>query len=171
MMMTAPTISFAFVFTLTSPALSGVPADSDSTRVTMCSQMQAAAVIDAMSEGDAKTICRGMGLLDGVRVQDIRTFSKAALVLAHEGYSDDNATMAKQLVEIVRLRGLYDKPDRWYSTLDIIVRMYQASNGVVAPIDAIGFLRGAGKAGKALSDDGFKNMLILVWERKQHGDD
>jgi hypothetical protein len=81
-----PAISFACVLMLASPAFSAVPADSDTTPVPMCNEMPATAVIDGMSAGDAKTICRVMGLLDGVRVQDVRTFSKAAFALAQEGY-------------------------------------------------------------------------------------
>lgn len=109
-------------------------------------------------------------MLDGVRVKDIRNFSEAALVLNREGYKGSFDEITEQLVEIVRLRGLYDKPDRWYANLDIIVRMYESFNEVVTPIDAIEFLRAAGKAGKTMSDDGFKTMLIVLMEQKRQSD-
>jgi rRNA-processing protein FCF1 len=110
--------------------------------------------------------------LDGFRVKDIRTFSKAVVVLSHEGYKETNSEIAKQLVEIVRLRGQYDKLDQWYPTLDTVVRTYQAFNGVVTPTDVIAFLRSAGpKAAKSLSNEGFKMMLIAIKEKKQQGDD
>src|SRR5271166_3371598 len=111
------------------------------TRAPMCDRMPESAVIEALSRSDSLTVCRAMALLDGVRVMDIRTFSKGVVVLSHEGYSGSDADIAKQLVQIVRLRGLYSQPDRWYPTLDIVVRAYQAFNGVVTPTDIIAFLR------------------------------
>jgi hypothetical protein len=153
------------------PALADDP-DSDTTPVPMCADTPVSAVIEAMSKSDALTICHAMGLLDGFRVKDIRTFSKAVVVLSHEGYERTNSEIAKQLVEVVRLRGQYDKPGQWYSTLDTVVRTYQAFNGVVTPTDIIAFLRSAGpKAAKSLSNEGFKMMLIVIKEKKQQGDD
>jgi hypothetical protein len=163
-------ISLALFAMLTFPALAD-DADSDTTPVPMCTNTPATAVIEAVSKSDASMICRAMGLLDGVRVKDIRTFSKAVVVLSHEGYEGSNSDIAKQLVEIVRLRGQYNKPDQWYPTLDTVARTYQAFNGVVAPADVIAFLRSAGpEAAKGLSNDGFKTMLILIKEKKQQGD-
>ncbi|HEY5205002.1 MAG TPA: hypothetical protein VIJ63_10425 [Roseiarcus sp.] len=153
-----------------SPAFGGSLADSDSTPVPMCDQMSGSAVFEGISADDAKAVCRAMGLLDGVRVEDIRTFSKAAFVLAREGYVGNDGAIAKQLVQIVRLRGLYDKPERWYATVDIVVRTYQAFNGVVTPIDVIDFLGSSGTMRKTLSDDGFRNMLIVLKEIKQQSD-
>jgi hypothetical protein len=147
-----------------------VDPDNDATPAPMCGRMPDAAIIKAISSADAQTVCRAMRMLDGVRVKDIRNFSKAALVLNHEGYKGSYDEITEQLVEIVRLRGLYDKPDRWYANLDIIVRMYEAFNGVVTPIDAIEFLRGAGKAGKTMSDDSFKTMLLVLMEQKRQSD-
>lgn len=144
--------------------------DNDLTPVPMCDAMPASAVISALPSADALRICRAMGLLDGVRVKDIRAFSKAAVVLSHEGYEASLVEITKQLVEIVRLRGLYDKPDRWYPNIDLIVRSYQAFNGVVTPLDADAFLAAAGDAAKTLSDKGFGMMLIYIKERKQQGD-
>jgi hypothetical protein len=153
------------------PVRADPTADNDTTPVHMCGSTPAAAVLDNLSASDTKSICRAMGLLDGVRVGDIRAFSKAFVVLSHEGCEGSAADITKQLVAIVRLRGFYDKPDRWYSTLDIVVRTYQAFNGVVSPSDVIALLAAAGAAAKGLSDEGFKNMLIVLKERKQQGAD
>ena len=144
--------------------------DDDITPTPMCDQMPSSAVISALTAAEAFRICKEMGLLDGVRVKDIRTFSKAAVVLSHEGYDGSLSEITKQLVTIVRLRGLYDKPERWYPNVDLVVRTYQAFNGVVTPLDAIGFLAGAGDAAKTFSDKGFGTMLIYLKERKQQGD-
>ena len=147
-------------------------ADSDATPVQICDNMPAAATIEVMSQSEAEGLCRAMGLLEGVRVKDIRAFSKASALLSRKGYEGTTSEIAKQLVEIVRLRGMYDKPDRWFPTLDIVFRTYVAFNGVVAPSDVIAFLRSAGpKASKGLSDDGFKMMLIVMKEQKQQGND
>jgi hypothetical protein len=70
----------------------------------------------------------------------------------------------------VRLRGLYDKPERWYATLDLVLKTYQAFNGVVAPTDIIDFLRSSGPMAKTLSDEGFTNMLAVLKEMKQQSD-
>lgn len=165
----AAAIAAAAFMALASPSLAvtDAPEDRDATPSPVCDQMPAAAVISVMSTADAGRVCRAMGLLDGVRVKDIRTFSKAVVVLSHEGYAGSDEEIAQQLVEIVRLRGLYNKPDRWYPNVDIIVRAYQAFNGVVSPRDAIEFLAAAGKAGKTLSDDGFMTMMAVLLERKR----
>jgi hypothetical protein len=137
------------------PALA-IDADSDTTPVLIYNRLPDTAGIEVLSKSDALSICRAMGLLDGVRVEDIRAFSKCAAVLSHEGYEGSNSDIAKQLVQVVRLRGLYAQPDRWLPTLDIVARAYQAFNSVVAPSDIIAsFLRDAGPdASKALSDEG-----------------
>jgi hypothetical protein len=75
-------------------------------------------------------------------------------------------------VEIIRLRGLYNKPDRWYDTNDLIVRSWVAFNGAVGPRQVISFLRAAGPdAAKGLSDDGPTNMIVLMKRQYQRGDE
>ena len=143
------------------------PADDDVTLVPICTNMPAPAVINAINKADAVRICNAMNTLRGVRVKDIRTFSKSAVALSVAGYRGSFDGTARQLAQIVRLRGLYDNPDRWYANVDIIVRAFQAFNGLLTPQDAIDFLRSAGEASKSLSDDGFTRMLIIVKERKE----
>jgi len=163
-------VLYLFVCILTAPAWAVDDADNDPTPVPICSDMPASGAIAAISVDDAKRICRAMNLLPGVRLKDIRTFSKAAVVLAHEGYEGTIESTTKQLVEIVRLRGLNNQPDRWYSNLNVIVKVYQAFNGVVTPMDAIAFLDSAGPSAKKLSDEGFSNMLIYIVVSRQSGD-
>jgi hypothetical protein len=76
--------------------------------------------------------------------RDITNFEKAIVVLQLKGYERDNTQIARELVEIIRLRGLYDKPDRWYETNNLIVRSWTAFNGAVGPSQVISFLRSAG---------------------------
>jgi hypothetical protein len=148
-------------------ALADSAGDHDITPVPVCGQLPSSAVLPIISISESQRICRAMGVLDGVRLQDIRNFSKAVVVLKHEGYPATDEEITKQLVEIIRLRGLHDKPDRWRSNLDVVVRVYQAFNGVVTPIDAIEFLSKSGEIRKTLSDDGFMDILIFVLEQKR----
>ena len=75
-------------------------------------------------------------------------------------------------MEIIRLRGLYDKPDRWYDTNNLVVKSWSAFNGVIGPRQIIAFLRAAGPgAAKGLSDDGLMHMIVLMKIQHQWGDD
>jgi hypothetical protein len=58
-----------------------VDPDHDTTPAPICGRMPDVAIIKAISSADAQIVCRAMRVLDGVRVKDIRNFSKAALVL------------------------------------------------------------------------------------------
>jgi hypothetical protein len=79
--------------------------------------------------------------------------------------------VTRELIEIIRLRGIYNKPDRWYDTNNLIVKSWNAFNGAVGPRDIIAFLRGAGpEAAKALSNDGLISMIILIKRQHQSGD-
>lgn len=126
-----------------------------------------------MSWSETTKICREMArVLEGVRRKDITNFEKAIYVLQHQGYEADNSRVAKELVEIIRLRGLYDKPDRWYDTNDLIVRSWNAFKGAIGPRQVISFLRDAGPdAAKGLSDDGLSTMIVLMKIQHQRGED
>jgi hypothetical protein len=163
-------IAVAIALTSVVPARAAnadVPADHDATPVPFCNQMPASAVIEVFSKTEAEGICHAMGLLDGVRVEDIREFSKASYVLSRWGYDGTRADITRQLVEIMRLRGLYNKPERWHPNLDIITGMYSAFNGVISPLDAIASLRGSGESTKSLDGVGFGMTLIALLEQKR----
>ncbi len=125
-----------------------------------------------MSWSDTAQVCQEMArVLEGVRRKDITNFEKAVYVLHAKGYEGDHKQITKELVEIIRLRGLYDKRDRWYDTNDLLVRAWTAFNGAVGPRHVISFLRDAGpKAARGLSDDGVTNMIILMKRQYQRGD-
>jgi hypothetical protein len=156
-----------FLFGITASA--NASDDEDVTPVPICNDMPASAVISLLSGIEAKRVCRAMGLLVDVRVKDIREFSKSYVVLRANEYPGSIDEIVKQLVTIVRLRGLGAKSDRWDATLNIVLKTYQAFNGVVTPIDIINFLLGSGSMAKTLSDEGLTTMLILIKIRKQDG--
>jgi len=148
-------------------------ADQDTTPVMQCEGLPPSVSIVVMSWSDTTKVCREMArVLEGVRRKDITSFEKAVYLLQRQGYEVENTQIAKELVEIIRLRGLYDKPDRWYGTNDLIVRSWTAFNGAVGPRQVISFLRAAGPdAAKRLSDDGLLNMIVLVKRQHQRGDE
>jgi hypothetical protein len=54
-----------------------------------------------------------------------------------------------------RLRGLYDKPDRWDATIDIPWRAWEAFYGIITPADIVKILRASGSTmAHGMSDDG-----------------
>jgi hypothetical protein len=157
--------------------------DKDATPVTQCEGLPPSVSIILMSWSDTEKVCREMiPVLEGVRRKDITNFEKAIAMLnghrqrladnfEYGGYEGDDAQVARELVEIIRLRGLYDKPDRWDATNDLILRSWAAFNGVVGPRDVIAFLRGAGPdAAKHLSDEGLLAMIVVMKRRHQSGE-
>ena len=81
-------------------------------------------------------------VLEGATIEDLRTFEKAAFILSAKGYGDgDYKKITAELVDIIRLRGLYDKQPRWRPTIDVVFKSYVAFNGVVTPKDIDIFLR------------------------------
>jgi hypothetical protein len=109
-------------------------ADQDTTPVLQCEDLPPSVSIAVMSWSETKKVCREMArVLEGVRREDITNFEKAIYILHAKGYEGENTQIASELVEIIRLRGLYDKPDRWYDTNDIVVKTWNAFNGAVKP--------------------------------------
>ena len=158
-------------------------ADQDTTPVTVCTPkifptdhegLPPSVSIPVFSWKETTKVCQEMiRVLDGTRHKDITNFEKAVAVL-HYGklsYGTDDMQVTRELIEIIRLRGIYNKPDRWYDTNNLIVKSWNAFNGAVGPRDIIAFLRGAGpEAAKALSDDGLISMIILIKRQHQSGD-
>jgi hypothetical protein len=158
-------------------------ADQDTTPVTVCTPkifptdhegLPPSVSIPVFSWKETTKVCQEMiRVLDGTRHKDITNFEKAVAVL-HYGklsYGTDDMQVTRELIEIIRLRGIYNKPDRWYDTNNLIVKSWNAFNVAVGPRDIIAFLRGAGpEAAKALSDDGLISMIILIKRQHQSGD-
>jgi len=155
----------ASVFCSALYAANADPGDSDVTLVPMCSSMPDSAVFSRIQKSDAIRVCNAMNLLHGVRAKDVRLFARASAAMIVSGYGGTPDEIAKQLAEIVILRGLSDSPDRWASNLDIVVRGFQAFKDKLSPLADIGFLLAAGAMAKTLSDDGFTRMLVVLMER------
>ncbi len=141
--------------------------------VTSCENLLPSASIEVFGPSDTKSTCNELlRILQGVKIGDLQSFDKAAYVLSRTGYRQgEYQQIVHELVDIVRLRGLYNKPDRWYSTIDLVVRSYQAFNGIVTPKDIEEFLRSSGPMAKTLSDDGLTNMIIIIKRQRQQGND
>jgi hypothetical protein len=154
-------------------AAADTAADQDTTPVADCSRLPPSVSLQVMSWSETEKVCNEMvRVFEGTRRKDITNFEKAIYILRAKGYAGDNVQIAKDLVEVIRLRGLYDKPDRWYDTNDVIAKSWNAFNGIIGPKQVISFLRGAGpKTAKGLSDDGLTNMIVLMKIQHQQGDD
>jgi hypothetical protein len=102
--------------------------------------------------------------LEGVTIEDLLYFEKLAFVFSHEGYKKDKfAQIVAELVDIIRLRGLYNQQTRWEPTIELVWKSYQASNRLTTPHDVIVLLKESGQMAKTLSDDGLL-MVIITWE-------
>jgi hypothetical protein len=166
-MIRAATIALA---ALSAPAMADDA--KDFTPVPKCEDVSYTASISVFSKADAVGHCRSMEkVLEGVRVQDIRAFETAAYILSRSGYHDGQYDqIIKELVEIVRLRGQYDKPDKWDSTLNVVWKGFEGTKGDVSPYTIRTFLKGAGPMAKTLSDDGLVNMIAVMHTSHQSGD-
>ncbi|MGY3501690.1 hypothetical protein [Bradyrhizobium sp. USDA 4471] len=148
------------------------PAEQDATPIRGCDELPPSVSFRAMSFSETAAQCREMSrVLEGIRHKDITSFEKAVYVLQRAGYEGDYAHIAKDLVEIIRLRGLYDQPDRWRDTNEVVVKSWNAFNGAVGPRQIIAFLRASGpQAAHSLSDDGLVHMIILMKMQYQRGE-
>jgi hypothetical protein len=157
---------------LASPACAADdPADGDMTPVTACKNLPHSVELAVMSRSDTEKVCNVMlRVLEGVRDKDITRFSKYAFVIKAKGYEKNRTQIVAELVEIIRLRGLYDKPGRWEKTNDIIYRSFVGFHGAVTPSDTIAFLNGAGPTAKTISDDGLLKTLIAIKRTHQSGE-
>ena len=145
----------------------------DKTPVTQCDSLPPSAAIEVFSRSDAIPLCRQvLRVLEGVTVDDLRTFEKAAYLFSRYGYeAGDYARITGELVEIIRLRGLYDQQPRWLPTIELALKSYQAFNGIVTPRDIVLLLKSSGPMAKTLSDDGLTTMIIVMKRQRQQGDD
>jgi hypothetical protein len=138
--------------------------------ISTCERLPSGTAIEVFTIKEASDVCREvLRVLDRPTVTDLQKFQKASYLLQRQGYKKDYASIAAELVDIIRLRGLYDKQDRWSPTIDLVYKSYVAFNGIVSPQEVIDFLNGAGPMAKTLSDDGLRNMIILMKQQRQRG--
>ena len=165
-------IAAALALTLTSGAAlaADVNADQDTTPVTQCEGLPPSVSIPTMSWSDTTKVCGEMlSVLQGIRRKDITSFEKTITVLQHFDYEGGYAAgktqqIASELVEIIRLRGLYDKPDRWEDNNDLVLKSWvvipkdwsgrdgtfkpHPLDKIIGPRQIIDFLKGAGPMAK-----------------------
>lgn len=164
--------SVALALSLMSPAhATDAPADADMTLVKDCDALPHSVTVKEMSWSETMGICHQMmRVLEGVRNKDITMFEKFAIVMQVKGYENGDAQAIKEIVEIIRLRGLYDKPDRWFDTMNLIFNSWVDFHGAVGPADVIMFLRSYGPDGaKTLSDGGLEIMIVYMKSLYRNG--
>lgn len=150
-------------------ALSGAAAAAEP--LARCDGIPQTALITVFDGNDATAVCSEMlKVLDQPTTDDLIYFEKVAFLLNRQGYSKDYATITAELVDVIRLRGLYDKQPRWKETVDLLYRTYLAFDGAVTPEVAVDFLEGAGPKAKTLSDDGFVKIMVAARMRFLRGD-
>ena len=161
-----------FAILTIAPAAKAANADQDTTPVTKCDGLPPSVSIPDMSWLDTTDICREMKrVLVGIRNQDITKFEKAIHLLHSKGYEGSHTQIEKELVEIIRLRGLYDNPDRWFETNKLIQLVWISQNGVTGPDRIIAILRDAGpKFAKSMSDEGLIRLIIVDISMYKSGD-
>src|SRR5690349_8563715 len=82
-------------------------ADQDTTPVAQCDGLPPGVSVSVMSWSETAGVCREMlRVLEGVRRKDVTEFEKAIYVLHAKGHGGDYTQIAKDLVEVIRLRGL-----------------------------------------------------------------
>src|SRR5215469_3252959 len=125
-------------------ALSGAAATAEP--LARCDGIPQTALITVFGGKDATAVCNEMlKVLDQPTTDDLIYFEKVAYLFNQQGYSKDYATITAELVDVIRLRGLYDKQPRWKETVDLLYRTYVAFHGAVTPEVAVDFLEGAGR--------------------------
>jgi len=148
-------------------------APPDKTPVTQCDSLPPSAAIGVFGRSDTIPVCRQvLRVLEGVSVDDLLTFEKAAYLFSRYGYeAGDYSRITAELVDIIRLRGLYNQQPRWRPTIDVALKSYEAFNGIVTPRDIVSLLKSSGPLAKTLSDDGLTAAIILLKEQRQQGNE
>jgi hypothetical protein len=106
---------------LSSSAWAATP-DEDITPIEECDRLPPTASIEVFDNAKTRAVCQEMmRILDGATIADLRSFSKLAFILSVKGYkAGDYASIIREVVEIIRLRGLSNNEPRWESTNHLI---------------------------------------------------
>ena len=114
-----------------------------------------------------------MRILDGATISDLRSFSKLAFMLSVKGYkAGEYASIVRELVEIIRLRGLSNNEPRWDSTNDLSWRLWIVEKGLISPRTIREFLASAGpKVAKSITDDALLRTMITLAVAHKNGVD
>jgi hypothetical protein len=78
-----------------------------------CDSLPSAASIEVFTQSQTTAVCVQMlRVLDGVMAEDIAEFSKVAVVLSANGYEENEVRIVQEIVEVIRLRGQFNKRAR-----------------------------------------------------------
>jgi hypothetical protein len=170
-------LALSAVIVIAATAASAVMAagnpDEDRTPIARCDSLPASASIEVFTAAQTRTVCAEMlRTLEEATIADLRSFSKTAVMLSANGYeSEQYAEITRELVEIIRLRGLYNKEPRWEPTLEIVWKWWIAENGLISPRTIREFLASAEpQAAKSLSDDDLSTMIATMAVMHKRGD-
>jgi len=146
-------------------------AENDATPIAGCNKLPSSATIETMTVHDTANICHEMArVFEGIRNMDVTLFEETIFLLVVNKYDDDITQIAKELVEIIRLRGQFDKPDSWENTLNLVYRSW-GDGGLIGPRQIIALLNAAGpKRAKSISDDALTLATIIAKRQYQKGD-
>jgi hypothetical protein len=144
---------------------------SSQTPITQCENIPYEYQIEVFTREDTKSVCREMlKVLEGVTLEDLRMFQKTAFLFSINGYEEHNyKSITAELVDIIRLRGLYNQRNRWEDTINLAWKPFSAFSGAITPRYIEYFLINAGPSAKALSDRGLSMMLIASMEVHKRG--
>lgn len=96
-----------------------------------------------------------------------RGLSKVIFVMHGQGKESEPKDIAYQIMMVVEARGKEKDDKAIYSTFDTVFKIFNGSEGHVAPKDLNVFLRNSGPMAKTISDEGLMSMAALIWEDKK----
>ncbi len=96
----------------------------------------------------------------------LRTVFKAAALIEIRDRNRKPGETAYQLMNAVEARGI-DDPQRVIDTMEVVVKIFNGTQGHVTPRDLNVMLRSAGLLSHTLSDDGIYSMSALLWDEKK----
>ncbi len=164
----------ALAAALTSSATRAADPDEDRTPLADCDTLPASASIEVFTNAQTRTVCQELvRILEGATISDLRGFSKAAYILSRKGYEpNEYAKIAHVLVDIIRLRGLFDNEPRWSSSNQVVWGLWIAEKGLISPVTIRDFLAAAGPDdAKAITDDTLAKTMITLAVAHKNGID
>jgi hypothetical protein len=156
-----------------SVARAGDP-DHDRTPLAQCDDLPSSAAIEVFSSVQALAVCREMvRILDSATISDLRSFSRVAFMLSVKGYGQgDYASIVREIVEIVRLRGLANDESSWSATNDLIWRLWIVEKGLISPRTMREFLASAGPdIARTITDHALLETMITLAVAHKNGID
>jgi hypothetical protein len=124
-----------------------------------------------LSAADMLAVCEQMQrrLQPPLRASHLRDLATAVSNLAGDGWTAAPAEIARQVIEVIALRGQQDQPRLWRGTAELLVRIHADSDAHVTPAHLSAALATAGPAAQLLDDEGLRRMAVSIRERQRRG--